>query len=188
MVDAKSDTLTAMTHDPVARPRHIVVTGLMGAGKTSVGRRLATWLGLAWRDSDADIEAETGRTVRELRDSEGVEAMHAREAQELLGSLAGTESTVISAAASVIDDPACRAAMSAPDVLVIWLHARADVLADRFDSSDDHRPAYGESPQAFLAEQAALREPLLGAISAHVIDTDGLTVEEVVERARLLLR
>ena len=61
-------------------PRHIVIAGLMGAGKSTTGRALAERLGRVWRDSDAEIEAATGRTVRELRDAEGVDAMHAREA------------------------------------------------------------------------------------------------------------
>ncbi len=77
--------------------RHVVIIGLMGAGKTSVGRRLAERLGRTWRDSDADIEAATGATVRELRDREGVDAMHARESAQLLDALATTEPSVISA-------------------------------------------------------------------------------------------
>ena len=68
-------------------PRHIVIAGLMGAGKSTTGRALAERLGRVWHDSDAEIEAATGRTVRELRDAEGVDAMHAREAAQLLVAL-----------------------------------------------------------------------------------------------------
>jgi shikimate kinase len=162
--------------------RHIVITGLMAAGKTTVGRRLAGRLGRAWRDSDVDIETATAMTVRTLRDREGVVAMHARESAQLLGALAATTPSVISAAASVIDDPACRTALGAPDVGVVWLRAHPEILAARFASADDHRPAYGDSIVAFLAEQAARREPLLADIGALVIDVDHVTADDVVER------
>ncbi len=163
-------------------PRHIVITGLMGAGKTSVGRAIAGRLGRTWRDSDADIEASTGLTVRELRDREGVDAMHDREYAQLLDALASPEPNVISAAARVIDDAQCRAAMDDPAVMVIWLRAEPEVLATRFASADDHRPVYGDSVAAFLADQAARREPLAAGIGALMVEIGHLTQDEVIEQ------
>ena len=72
--------------------------------------------------------------------------------------------------------------MRKPGVAVFWLHASPQVLASRFDSDDEHRPAYGPDPAAFLAAQAAHREPLIASIGAYRIDVDGLTPDEVVAR------
>ena len=166
---------------------HVVITGLMASGKSTTGQRLAERLGWRWRDSDVDIEATTGKTVRELRDSMGVEAMHALEHGELMRALDDPTPSVISAAASVIDDPVARAAMNRPGIAVFWLHGSPELLARRFHSQDDHRPTYGDTPEEFLAEQAARREPLLGSIGAHVIEVDGLTRDEVFERVMEVL-
>ncbi len=161
----------------------MVVVGLMGAGKSTVGRLLAARLGRPWRDSDAEIEAAAGLTVRELRDRDGVEAMHALEARHLLDALAAPEAGVISAAASVIDEPACRAALSAPAVTVIWLRASPAALARRFASADRHRPEFGASPVTFLTEQAIRREPLLASLDPVVVDVDDIDPDEAAARA-----
>jgi shikimate kinase len=165
------------------RARHVVVVGLMGAGKSAVGRRLARRLGWTWRDSDADIEADTGLTVRELRDREGVDAMHAREARQLLDALAGPGPSVISAAASAVDVPECRAALRAPGVAVVWLRAAPAVLARRFRSRDAHRPEYGDSRETFLAEQAARRDPLFASLDPIVIDINAITAAQAAAQA-----
>lgn len=169
-------------------PRHVVVVGLMGAGKSTIGRRLAALLGWSWRDSDHDIEAATGLTVRKLRDRDGVEVMHALEARHLRDALAAPGPSVISAAASTIEVSDCRAAMTAPDVAVVWLRAAPEVLGRRFASPDGHRPAYGTSPAVFLAEQAARRGPLLAALDPIVIDVDAIDPDEAAARAMEALR
>jgi shikimate kinase len=169
-------------------PRHVVLVGLMGSGKTSVGRRLATQLGLPYRDSDRDIEAATGLTVRELRERDGVDAMHALEARTLLDALSDREPSVISAAASTVEVPECREAMRAPDVAVVWLRAAPAVLATRFAAKDRHRPEFGSSPEAFLTEQAERRHPLFASLDPIVIDVERIRPNEAAARAMAALR
>ena len=162
--------------------RHIVLVGLMGSGKTTVGRALAAELGLPFSDSDAAIEHERGATVQELAAELGVEEMHELEARHLLRALAAPEPSVIAAAASTIDDPACRAALTAPGVRTIWLRAAPDVLAGRFDRQR-HRPRFGRAPRDLLAEQAEARDALFRSLHPIELETGTHEPAEVVRLA-----
>ncbi len=161
-------------------PRHCVLVGLMGAGKSTVGSALAARLGWSFLDSDVEIQAATGRTVRELRDDIGVDAMHALEAEQLLRALASPEPAVIGAAASVVDVPACLEALRDPTVFVVWLQADPAVLAERFESADDHRPAYGESTEGFLAQQLARRGAAFESVADIAVSVGSRPPDEVV--------
>jgi len=143
--------------EPRRRIRHVIVVGLMATGKTTVGRALADHLGWRFDDSDAFIEAATGMTVKALRARRGVEVMREAESRHLLGALAGPGEVVIAAAAGVVEDERCLAALRRRDVAVIWLRASPAILAERF-GSEAHRPLYGKDPATFLAEQAAERQ------------------------------
>lgn len=169
-------------------PRHVVVVGLMGAGKSTVSPRLAALLGWPWRDSDGDIEAVTGLTVRQLSERDGVDVMHALEARHLQDALAEPGPSVISAAASTVEVADCRAAMTAPDVAIVWLRATPEILARRFASADGHRPEFGASPPELLTEQAARREPLFASLGPIVIDVDAIDPDEAAARAMEALR
>ncbi len=171
--------------DTLAPPRHLVLVGLMGAGKTTVGSALARVLGCPLRDSDPDIEARTGKTVRELRDQVGTDRMHRLEADALLRSLDEPGPTIVAAAASTIEQRDCRERLHDPGIVTIWLRAAPATLARRFDSST-HRPAYGRDPARFLARQAARRDPLFGSVATFAVDVDGRspgrTVATILER------
>ena len=88
----------------------------------------------------------------------------------------------IAAAASTIDDPACRAALAAPGVRTIWLRAAPDVLAGRFDRQR-HRPRFGRSPGDLLAEQAEERDELFRSLHPIELETGEQSPSEVVELA-----
>ena len=151
----------------------------MGSGKTTIGRLVAERLGLSFRDSDAGIEVRTGRTVRDLQADVGDDAMHEIEARELLEALAREEPSVIGAAASTIESDACRDALVANGVAVVWLRGSPELLASRFNSSR-HRPVFGTDPEAFLRAQARRREPLFESVASVTVDIDGRDEDEVV--------
>ena len=164
------------------RIRHVVLVGLMASGKTAVGRRLAEELDVRFQDNDGRLALASGLTPRELRLREGQEALHTLEAQELLAALGEPRPSVISAAASVIESGPCRDAMLEPGIIAIWLRARATTIATRFHS-EPHRPVYSDDLDAFFEGQLAVRAPLYLAVSDSVVDTDELSVTEVVTRA-----
>jgi shikimate kinase len=170
--------------------RHVVLVGLMGSGKTTVGAVLARRLGLPFSDGDALLEVATGHSAAALRDREGAAALHLAEARVLRDALASSAPAVIAAAAAVVDDPACRAALRAPGVAVAWLRADPAVLGRRFEAGvgggGAHRPAYGEDPHAFLAAQARRRAARFAACRPLVvIDTGVLGPEEAAQRIEI---
>lgn len=166
--------------------RHIVVTGLMGAGKTTVGRALAERLGWRLSDSDTEISSRAGVTVRELHQRRGVTAMHDAEARHLVEALHCPDHSIICAAASVIDRPACRVAMRDPSVLTIWLRGSPVTLAKRF-YDEAHRPLFEGDPATFLAAQAAARHARYRRTASLIVDVDGRTPSDVIACAATLL-
>jgi shikimate kinase len=167
--------------------QHLVLVGLMGAGKTTVGMLVAARLGLPFRDGDAMLEAATGRTAAAIRDADGAEALHREERRVLAEALAAAEPSVIAAAAAVVDDPPSRAALRARGVAVAWLRADAAVLGRRFAAAAGgegaYRPAYGEDPTAFLGAQARRRAARFAACRPLVVlDTRQLDAETAAER------
>jgi len=162
---------------------HIVVLGLMGAGKSTVATALGARLSWPVRDSDADIEALTGRTGRSLAadPAEGVEALHRLEEAVLLGALAAEQPTVIAAAGWVVESPRCRAAM-ARRAEVIWLDVPVDVLAARM-ATGQHRRSMS---LADLEATAAHRGPLFAAVADFRLDA-GEPAEKVAVAANTAL-
>ena len=152
----------------------------MGSGKTTVGKRLARALEWPYRDSDVDLAAATGSTAREIAARDGIETLHALELRHLLDALAGPGPSVISAAASTIDEPAGRAALADPSVHVVFLRVDPGIAAQRV-TKGDHRP----SPED-IRVQAERRDPRFRAVAAQEVDTaatrPGAIVRSVVER------
>jgi shikimate kinase/3-dehydroquinate synthase len=117
--------------------RSIVLVGLMGAGKTSIGRRLAARLGLPFRDADAEIELAAGCTVPELFSRYGERAFRDGERRVIRRLLAG-DPLVLAFGGGAFMDAETRAAARAESVSV-WLRCPLHTLVRRV-SGRDHRP------------------------------------------------
>jgi shikimate kinase/catechol 2,3-dioxygenase-like lactoylglutathione lyase family enzyme len=127
---------------------HLVVVGPMAVGKSTVGEALAGRTGRPLRDSDNDLAEAEGLTGRQFARARGVGALHRWEAEHLRRALRATMPSVIAAAASVVDDPACREELRGDRAFVLWLTAPPEVLAARLaaDITGERREVAGRAP------------------------------------------
>ena len=150
----------------------------MGAGKTSVGRRLAECRGWEFFDSDRQIEVITGRSVAEIWRTDGEPAFRTLEAQVLADALASTTPRVIAAAGGTVLDEGNRRLMRMHHP-VVWLRCRPETLVARV-ATGTHRPLLDEDPARVLQRLEAARRPYYEEVADAAVDVDDLTPEQVV--------
>lgn len=150
----------------VASP-HVALVGLMGSGKTSVGRFIAERLGFAFRDNDVALADQTGTTAAEFAARHGTAALHDAEAKALVRLLEDQDPSVIAAASSTIEVRTCRDALERR-AFVAWLHADVDILAERARRGR-HRPL-DRDVTTQLSEQAQQRGPLYRSVADLTVD------------------
>lgn len=156
---------------------HLVLVGMMGSGKSTVGRLVAAQLDRPFLDSDEEVERSTGRTVAEIFAAEGEGAFRAEERRVLAEALASPDASVVAAAGGSVLDPANRSALAGAGA-VVWLRADPATLARRVGDGAG-RPLLGSDPAAALVRLAAERAQWYGEVADAVIDVDGLTPAEV---------
>jgi shikimate kinase len=166
------------TSPPCADGRHIVLIGMMGAGKTTVGSRLARALDRPFVDSDVQVEQRTARTVREIFETDGEAAYRQIEAEVLAEALGSEEPAVIAAAGGTILDPKNRERMQSHGC-VVFLEADPEHLVGRV-GGQDHRPLLRDDPAGVLRQMDEVRRPLYEATAHHVVDVGTHTPDEVV--------
>jgi shikimate kinase len=164
--------------------RNIFLVGLMGAGKTSVGRLLAKRLGKHFVDSDHEIEARTGVRVPVIFEIEGEEGFRLREAQTL-DALTALTDIVLATGGGAVLRPENRAALSSRG-FVIYLRAQPRDLWQR-TRHDKNRPLLQtDDPLGRLQELYQIRDPLYRDVADLVVDTGRQSVAMLIEQ--LLLR
>jgi shikimate kinase len=157
----------------------VILLGMMGSGKSSVGRALSRHTGWAFVDNDALVERATGRTARELLAQEGEGAMRAAERAALDTALSLPPPIIVASAAGTITEADARDAMRDRG-LVVWLRAPAAVLAARAAGAT-HRPWLDEEPEAWFRHALREREPLFTEIADIHVDTAAASPDDAAE-------
>ena len=158
--------------------RHLVLVGLMGAGKTTVGQRCAELLDRAFLDTDELVVASAGVSFDDIWAAEGEPGFRAREKVAIADAVASPVPLVISCGGGAVLDADNRRALRSRWV-VVWLIASSTELAARL-VQDDSRPLLEGGDKTTTLERFGLqREPAYEA-AAHVrVETDGRRVDDV---------
>jgi shikimate kinase/3-dehydroquinate synthase len=130
--------------------RSVVLVGLMGAGKTSIGRRLAARLGLPFRDADAEIELAAGCTIPELFSRYGESDFRAGERRVIRRLLSG-DPLVLAFGGGAFMDPETRAAVR-DEAVSVWLRCPLPVLLRRV-AGRDNRPLLADGDRAEILQR-----------------------------------
>ena len=157
-----------------------MLIGLMGAGKTTVGRRCAEVLGRPFVDTDDLVTAQAGATVPEIFAAEGEAGFRARERAALADALASPEPLVVACGGGAMVDAANRKAVGAGG-FVVWLACRPDELATRVERDGTAtRPLLAGGPTvATLTRLEGLRSGTYEAAADARVVTDGRDVDAV---------
>lgn len=169
MMDATAKDAPVFPAAPEGLPsaeRSIVMVGLMGAGKSAIGKRLAARLGLAFVDTDQEIELAAGCSIPEIFERFGEQAFRDGERRVIARLLAGPR-CVLATGGGAFMDPETRAAVRARG-LSVWLRADLDTLVRR-TARRTNRPLLNRGdPRKILGDLMALRYPVYAEADIHV--------------------
>jgi len=166
--------------------RPVVLVGLMGAGKTAVGRRLAAILGVAFVDADDAIVEAAAMSIPDIFEVYGEEAFRDLE-RRVVARLIGETPGVLALGGGAFIDPRTRAALAGRAV-TIWLEADLETLVGRTAKKRATRPLLMQGdPEAILADLMARRYPIY-AEADYRVRTGDQPLDEIAEKLAELLR
>lgn len=161
----------------------IFLIGLMGSGKTTIGRRLAARTGWPYLDNDALVQQVAGRTAPEIEDGGGVAALHEVELAAFERALTIAPPVIIGVAGFVVMDPASRTRMREAGT-VVWLRAQPETLRMRVGAGHGRRD--DATSLDWIQDVVEERSPVFDEAADIAIDVDRLrprlVVEEIVRR------
>lgn len=164
----------------MANLHRVFLVGPMGAGKSTIGKYLASELHLDFCDTDTEIERRTGADIPWIFDMEGEEGFRDRE-EQVVDELTQKDRVCLATGGGAIVRSANRRALGARG-FVIYLYASVDEQQKR-TARDRRRPLLqGDDPGATLAALMAERDALYREVADHIIDTNGCSPRTVAQK------
>lgn len=158
----------------------VVLVGMMGAGKTAVGRALAARIGAPFLDSDAEIETAANMTISEIFERDG-EPFFRRKETQVIDRLLEEGRGVLSTGGGAYLQDANRALISAKGVAV-WLDADLELLWNRVKHKDTRPLLQTPDPRATLGEIFHARVPVYGLSELRVKSDAAYSIEQMAEK------
>lgn len=155
----------------------IVIVGAPGAGKSTVGRRLARRWGVPFRDSDQMVEAEAGKSVADIFVDEGEASFRSRERDVIAKALDDPDGVLALGGGAVLDASTRERLAQAP---CVWLRVGVGEAAQRVGLNTS-RPLLLGNVRGTLMALLDERTPLYEEVATWSVDTDGRTADEVVD-------
>jgi shikimate kinase len=168
----------------VGGPCRVLLTGMMGSGKSTIGRLLSRATGWPYLDNDELVRQSHGETARQILAERGEAPMREAESEALARGIETPAPALIGVAAGTILEPSNRERLRTGGI-VVWLRADAAAIEARAMGAD-HRPWLDTGGGAWIRDTVAERDPLYASIADIVIDTGVKPEEESV--AELLAR
>jgi shikimate kinase len=171
---------------PWAKRGPIVLVGMMGVGKSTVGRRLAARLGAVFIDADDEIEKAAGMTIAEMFDRYGEAHFRDGERRVIARLMDGVPKVIATGGGAFIQDET--RALILEQATAIWLDADIDILIDRVSRREGRPLLKDRDPRVVLTELAERRNPLYALAPIHVKSAAApheTTVDHILEALNL---
>ncbi len=160
--------------------RHIALIGMAGAGKTTIGRSLASQLGWGFVDLDRAVEADVAMTVSEMFARHGEDAFRHAESEALAAAVGAETPTVISTGGGVVVSETNRRLLS-DRARCVWLRSGIRTLVGRLEASRVRRPLLEGDLVASVTRLVGERSDLYEELADVICDVDDRSVRDIVD-------
>lgn len=167
---------------PIKLNKTIALVGLMGAGKSTVGRRLAHTLGLDFCDADEEIEIAAGRPIKDIFAERGEEEFRAGE-RRVIARILEQEPLILATGGGAFMNPLTRVLLR-EKAISIWLRADIDTLMHRVSRKNDRPLLHTKNPRQTMQDLINIRYPIYAEADIIIDSIDGPhshTVENVIK-------